>query len=979
MSDTDCTLLIACDIVPPKASEIQAKLEKTKVQDKIDAMEELILLMASGEQYRNMLMPVIRFVCTHNNHRLKKLCQLFWEVIQKTDEKSGDLREEMILVCNALRNDLMHANEYVRGSTLRLLCKIRHYRILEPLIEPVVRNLTHRHSYVRRNAVMCLYSIVKAFGPDAVPNAGQEIEQLLRVETDSSTKRNAFLMLLHTQQDKALEFVTSLQDEFDSMNDIFQLVFVELIRRVCRSNPGQKMRLLRLVLGLAQSSPSAAVKYECAASLIALTSSPSAVESASATYVRLLIEQADTNVKLIVLDRLLDIRRRYSPVIQGQLMDILRGLSCPANNVRKKVLEIALGNLVTEKSVKDVVGFLKKEVLHSMEGSAREESAEYRRMLIRHLHSCVARFPEEAATVIHILVDLLSDSDAATATDVIMFLRELIAQPGVPQDIVLGKLQDTCTEISHSRVIRGCLWLLGEYCTEPDMVASVVEGIVTAMEPLPLKAVERVEKVEKTEEAKAGPPKVTTRTVILADGTYGTEEVRENVEEVVSAEQQKTCPWRELILGGDFLLGTVTAYSLTKLMVKDVGGQPGKAHVSPRVLNKALLFLASFVKYIRNHPMGGDVSDSLPRVVACIKALTGDVGAWGAGDDVAKIRLQEVMSQEAAQLSVNSGDLEEADDSGLSVPPETCVMLRQLLGRQKGMDGPGDDEGDVNVAKGGGLGSDDGALFADRLAKSKQLSGTQDPIYVEGFLQVQALDLLLELLLINRTGDTLENVAVELSTHGELKLVDRPPSLVLAPYSQATVVASIKVSSTETGVIFGYVTYDRAGTPDRGSIALSELHIDVVDYVERGWVAQLSFRTMWSEFEWENKINIVTQTSDVAEFLSNLMHSTNMSIVGRPLVKSEERGASMSMQRRERITKDEAREQIKQTPGIKALVEGASFVAVNLYSRSIFGEDALANVSIERVDGKLTGSIRIRSRTQGIALGLGNSIARTAL
>ena len=34
------------------------------------------------------------------------------------------------------------------------------------------------------------------------------------------------------------------------------------------------------------------------------------------------------------------------------------------------------------------------------------------------------------------------------------------------------------------------------------------------------------------------------------------------------------------------------------------------------------------------------------------------------------------------------------------------------------------------------------------------------------------------------------------------------------------------------------------------------------------------------------------------------------------------------MQRRERITKDEAREQIQQTPGIKALVEGASFVAV---------------------------------------------------
>ena len=40
-----------------------------------------------------------------------------------------------------------------------------------------------------------------------------------------------------------------------------------------------------------------------------------------------------------------------------------------------------------------------------------------------------------------------------------------------------------------------------------------------------------------------------------------------------------------------------------------------------------------------------EVSDSLPRVVACIKALTGDVGAWGAGDDVAKIRLQEVRAR----------------------------------------------------------------------------------------------------------------------------------------------------------------------------------------------------------------------------------------------------------------------------------------------------------------------------------------------
>ena len=44
---------------------------------------------------------------------------------------------------------------------------------------------------------------------------------------------------------------------------------------------------------------------------------------------------------------------------------------------------------------------------------------------------------------------------------------------------------------------------------------------------------------------------------------------------------------------------------------------------------------------------------------------------------------------------------------------------------------------------------------------------------------------------------------------------------------------------------------------------------------------------------------------------------------------------------------------------------------------SVFGEDALVNVSVEKKDdkaGELGGYIRIRSKTQGIALSLGDRI-----
>lgn len=60
-----------------------------------------------------------------------------------------------------------------------------------------------------------------------------------------------------------------------------------------------------------------------------------------------------------------------------------------------------------------------------------------------------------------------------------------------------------------------------------------------------------------------------------------------------------------------------------------------------------------------------------------------------------------------------------------------------------------------------------------------------------------------------------------------------------------------------------------------------------------------------------------------------------------------------------------------------AALEGdCDFLSANLYARSVFGEDALANLSIERMGetGVIQGHVRIRSKTQGIALSLGDKI-----
>ncbi len=75
------------------------------------------------------------------------------------------------------------------------------------------------------------------------------------------------------------------------------------------------------------------------------------------------------------------------------------------------------------------------------------------------------------------------------------------------------------------------------------------------------------------------------------------------------------------------------------------------------------------------------------------------------------------------------------------------------------------------------------------------------------------------------------------------------------------------------------------------------------------------------------QVAINTTISDVRAFLAHIVSSTNMKCLTPP----------------------------------SALAGACGFLAANLYAKSVFGEDALVNLSVEQgPDGKLSGYIRIR-------------------
>jgi len=908
------------------------------------------MAMLGGEALPRILMQVIRFCINSDDKQLKKLTMLYWEVVPKYQELTQEeilamasgqsvqrkMLPEMLLVCNALMTDLNHPNEFVRGSMLRFLCKVKDEEILGPLIPSVKACLEHRHPYVRKNAALAVFHTHRLFGENLIPDGPEIMAEFLNQETDVAARRNAFMMMFNEAEELAIQFLAHNMDDVGKYGDGFALLVLELTRRVCRRDPTQKSRFVRVLFQML-SSNSAAVSYEAAWTLVTLSSAPTAVRAAAVTYTTLLNSQNDNNVKLIVLERLEDLKGKHSKILQELLMDVLRALSSPNPDICAKVLEVAM-DIVTSRNVKEVVISLKREVQKTTQDSDAMETKgmAYRNMLISAIHQCAVRFPDVAESVVHVLMDFLSTDGGM---QVVIFVRAIVEQYPDLRAAILNKLLNTVDEVQNNQVMSVCLWILGEYCLDVESVNEAFSTITGQLgqPPFIVQADEKEAKIKAEAEAAAA-PKMVTKNVVLADGTYATQTV---YSEVKTPELDNTPSLRKMIIGGDIFLGSTVGSCLTKLCLRaeELGVD---AITTKKMTVDSLLVMCAIVKMaeVTVSAQRSSLQDCSERISLCCRALL---------DPRARALLKPSLLEDgkatfatflATLKDKESKDQKKEDEEAPVTQPDDLIHFRQL--RSMAVQG-----GDVDLDDGADLAratgyNDAGTALSSELSHVYQLSGFADPVYAEALVTVHDYDIVLEILVINRTPNTLANLTVELSTMGDMKIVERPQSHTIGPLDQMTIRASIKVSSTETGHIFGTIVYEDTSTQEKGYINLNDIHMDIMDYIRPASCTDEAFRSMWAEFEWENKVAISTSITDLLEFLNHIVSSTNMSC----------------------LTPHDSHEK-------------GSFLAANLYARSVFGEDALVNVSVEKKDdndGKLAGYIRIRSKTQGIALSLGDRI-----
>ncbi|KAI0639848.1 coatomer protein [Trametes polyzona] len=938
-ADAPCyTLVYEDSSEAPTTQELRTALQKGSDEVKLDTLRKIIISTINGNHQPQLLMPVIQYVMPSRNKQLKKLLHFYWEVCPKYDD-NGKLKQEMILVVNAIRNDLQHPNEYIRGATLRFLQKIsKDQELLEPLIPTCRACLEHRHSYVRKNAVFAVYSIYREY-EHLIPDAPELLQTFLAAESDATCKRNAFVFLAHCAMPKAVEYIIQVFDQIPSMDELLQMSIIEVIRLDCKQETTHKPRYILLISELLNAS-SHAVKYEAAATLTTLTQNPAAVKAAASCYINLVQKESDNNAKLIVLDRLDALRSRHGHVLDPLIMDILQILSSADLEVRRKAISIVL-NLTTSRNVEEVVLFLKKQLQRTQEQEF-EKAPEYRQLLIQSIHVCAVKFSEVAASVVHALMDFLGDSNNPSALDVVSFVREVVEKFPQLRRTISEKLIQTLPEIKSGKVYRGVLWILGEYAEDVQEIQEVFRQLRKVLGEIPILASEQrlleEASAEDGEEKKDEQVKTeSSKPKVLADGTYATETAFTSVSsarlEAVKAASKP--PLRALILGGDFFTGSVLASALTKLVLRysELSKEARKINA---LKAEAMLIMASVIRVGQSKFVTVPIDeDSSERIMNCIQTLS-ELEAQPAVHEIFLKDTKAAYSKMVAAQEKKAAEKREQERAKAAiVQVDDLLSFRQFS--KKAADDVIDDSEDVNRATGAGEVTED---FLSNLSRISQLTGFSDPIYAEAYVKVHGFDILLDVLLVNQTADTLQNLCLDFATLGDLKLVERPAVYTIAPHSFQSIKATIKVSSTETGVIFGSILWEGPGLAEQ-CVILNDIHIDIMDYIKPAYCTEQQFRSMWTEFEWENRVNVSTTISDPREYLNHVMKATNMSCL---------------------------------TPE-GALSGDCDFLSANMYARSLFGEDALANLSVERTeDGTITGHVRIRSKTQGIALSLGDRI-----
>ena len=215
-------------------------------------------------------------------------------------------------------------------------------------------------------------------------------------------------------------------------------------------------------------------------------------------------------------------------------------------------------------------------------------------MLLECIRELCGVFPEVSPQIIQILMDeyltLEESAPKITATtttkgkmvqpvgpsctlEVMYFIRKQIELYPESRGELVDKLTEYIGVIRHSDTLQVGLWVVGEYSEGSEGLGRAIDTLREYLGQLPIIMETQNKRLESernpNSSSSISAPRIKLKTVILADGTYGTQEVID-APALVSHHQDpgENSHLRNLLAGRDFALAASLGVTFTKLLLR---------------------------------------------------------------------------------------------------------------------------------------------------------------------------------------------------------------------------------------------------------------------------------------------------------------------------------------------------------------------------------------------------------------------------
>lgn len=812
---------------------------------------------------------------------------------------------------------------------MKLVSKLNYFDLYESVRSVIFENLLHKHHYVRKNALACIISVLNNFGIDSLPNEiVPTLKKMIEEDSDQSVVRSAYITLAAIDSDESLDITKTLlqKQEISEIGEFLLLSIVKNLKNIAKqSNSSDKSKIIKLLIDLTQCKLNS-ILFELSYSLLEISSSTGVVKQAVTLLSNLLNDLNDNTIITIILNKLMSLKHKHKKILEENIVSYASILnkSDLTQNLKSNLLTLII-ELFNESNINPVMNIL-KHVYTSLKSKSNNESTyiEFSFRIIDCMMSGLRKYNNVVFTEFKkFLIDKICqfNLNSQYKEEYCSFIKELFFYNKDDSSELYSELQRVFENVSNHEMQIMCLNLLSEYhLFDKNSLKSTFELIerLVGTEELILKDSSEMERNDKKENTF----KTVTKTVVLKDGSYGTETVKLNTVEIKEKNYL-----RENLLTKNYFFSSAVVVSITKIFFYFVNNSKFNDDFN-KYYFACLNLLSNIIKI--ESPYVFKDENNVERISICFDLVLKN--EYSDFLSIVKESQQIFDANFLSHVKSNSKN-EDFTKNETNKLPGSNFIFKQLNNFDKENFGIVDEDDEETIKLSQEL---DQLLTQDKDSNTNTveiLTGTEDPLFIEAVINKFTYDIVIDFYVKNRSKHEFQNILFEIFVPKNLTIIEKPLVLNLKSGEQAQTRMSLKFSTSCSCYLFGEISYNniRGAT---GSLNLSGIFINLLE-THKSECSESYFRKKWLQYNWENKTMIVFKGTSFKELISNFSSKLNTTLVF-PTSNEE-------------------------------IDEESTFLVANLFTKSKLNEDALINISVEKMENKIIGTAIIRSNIKEFA------------